>query len=308
MRCASPTRVDEVKAARQQRADLDVGLALRGDGGRQPLFDLCDDLVVGLRVVRGGVVGEIPVGLEARLRGSRKIDLAPGRGRDGADALEEGFLQRRVPKSTQERRDQRMVGLRLLSIGGRENLLDFGGKEDRAPAVDLPVDRLDAEAVARHHQSIAVQVENGDAPHAVQTIEAALAPLPIGGKHDLGIAVGAKHLAQQFKLPPEFAEVVDLAVEGDPGLAVGTAHRLIGQCAEIADLQTPEREANPRGTRRTQNLGRGTMRNAAALVGHEEALAVGSAMADHGMHRDQPLDQARRLMRIENDANAAHGA
>jgi len=62
----------------------------------------------------------------------------------------------------------------------------------------------------------AAQVEYPDAPHAVETLEAAFAPLRIGGEHDLGIAVSTEQVALRFKFGAKLAEIVDLAVEDDP--------------------------------------------------------------------------------------------
>src|SRR5207248_6536979 len=59
-------------------------------------------------------------------------------------------------------------------------------REDEPPAVEAVVERLDAEAVARAEEAPPRLVPERERPHAVEALDAALAPLAVGGEDDLG--------------------------------------------------------------------------------------------------------------------------
>ena len=165
-------------------------------------------------------------------------DLRPRRRRHGMDALEERLVEARVPAALEKGAHQGGVGARA-SVARGQDLPGLRGHEQRAPR-DGPVQGLDAEAVAGQHQPAPREVGDGDRPHPVEALEAALAPRLVGREEHFGVALGVEMPAPGAQLVAQRAEVVDLAVECDPAPAVRGAHRLARLLAQVEDAQPAE--------------------------------------------------------------------
>ena len=79
-----------------------------------------------------------------------------------------------------------------------------------------PVERLDAQAIAREQQPPARRVPDREREHAAQVLDAGVAPLLVGVDDRLGVGARAVAVAGGFELGPDVGVVVDLAVEDDP--------------------------------------------------------------------------------------------
>ena len=128
-------------------------------------------------------------------------------------------------------------------------------------------------------------VGNHEGEHAAKALDACFSPLLPGMDNHLGIGGGAELVTGCLQLAAQLAEVIKLAVVGDPDAAVFVAHGL-GAGLQVDDRQAPMTE------------GDGML----AM----QAFPVRPAMAKPRHHR---LDRARRRRRrkLENAANPAHG-
>ena len=163
-----------------------------------------------------------------------------------------------------------------------EDRLDLGREEHPITVLGV-VHGLDAEVVAGEHdpRGLAAEVEQGEAPHAVEAVEAVGVPLRVGVEHDFGVARGVELVAGGLELRPQLAEVVDLAVVRDVDEAVVGAHRLVA-AGEVDDAQAAEAEAR--------------------VVGVEQAEVVGAPVHLGRRHR---VEQ-RAVSRTPEAADTAH--
>ena len=105
----------------------------------------------------------------------------------------------------------------------------------RSPA-QRPVERLDAEAIAREQQPPPRRVPDREREHAAEALDAVVAPLLVGVDDRFGVGARAVAVAGRFELRPDVGVVVDLAVEDDPDRAVFVRQRLLAG-GQIDDAQ-----------------------------------------------------------------------
>src|SRR5690606_27060531 len=74
--------------------------------------------------------------------------------------------------------------------------------------------------------------------HAVEALDAPLAPFGIRLQNDLGIARRPEAMPEIFELEPKLLEVVDATVEDDDEIVILVDHRLRRARRQIEDLQT----------------------------------------------------------------------
>jgi hypothetical protein len=153
------------------------------------------------------------------------------------------------------------VELRLDQPAGDQRLGLAG--EAQAPGVEMPVERLDAEAVARREQAPPARVPEGEAEHPVEPPEARLSQVLVEMEDDLGVAPRPEDVAAR-QLVAEVVVVVDLAVEDEPERPVLVRHGL------------------PAGVRIDDGKPRVTQDDA-PLAAHP--MAVGPAMGEGRQHR-----------------------
>ncbi len=269
-----------VEPTREARADLDVG-------PRQPQTD--------------GVEEEVA---EPSGRFAFVADLArPAEGNRVPSAARETPLTQveRRALARQQRRDaveERVVGVVVAverqvivdgqrvgpagNVGPLENRLDLA-REDESVARVPKVQRLDAEPVPRQKQRALRLIVDGEGEHAVETLQAPLAPLLVRLQNDLGVGAGAKRVTEAAEVGGQFKVVIDLTVVDNLQPAVGRGHRLAPGRRQVDDRQP-------------------TVTQPDTLVG-EHAGIVGTAMRLDGHHAGPQI----RVRPVEA-ADAAHGS
>src|SRR5206468_12461461 len=104
-------------------------------------------------------------------------------------------------------------------------------RKGKAVTVEPVVEGLDAEAVARGEEPAARPVPEREGPHAVEALDAALAPLAVGGEDHLRVGGAAEAVALRLELAPELPVVVDLAVVDELERAVLAREGLVARLA-----------------------------------------------------------------------------
>ncbi len=186
-----------VQATRQQAADGDVGDEAALDRGAQRGEDRV--LPVGLRPVGalgGALEDRLPVGL---LR-SRAVGLDA---HDGARLAACARPQDRARRGHHRVEAQVVVQRDRIEVGVHPARGDQGRQRRREPqrtraatVVDVaPVQRLDAEPVARQHDPPGVGLGDGEGEHPLEVVDDALTPLAVALEDDLGVAVREEAVA-----------------------------------------------------------------------------------------------------------------
>src|SRR5215470_4827007 len=149
-----------------------------------------------------------------------------------------------------------------------------------------PVERLDAETVACEQQPAPGLVPNGKREHAVEVVDAVVAPLLVGVHDGFGVGTRAVDVTAGFELAPDERVVVDLAVEDHPDVAA-----LVGQgLLAVPKIHNAQASMAERG-----------------LSVAVDATVVGSAMRDHVAHAGHPARRVEiELVGGDEAGNAAH--
>ena len=166
--------------------------------------------------------------------------------------------------------------------------LQFGPEEQVAVVQQREVHRLDAQAVARHEEGLAVAVPQRKGEHAAQSLHAVFAPGLPGVHDDFGVALGVEHMAQRLQLRNQRLEVVDLAVEDDDHRPVFVEQGLLPG-GHVDDRQAPMPE--PHAGFEVQ----------AAFVRPPVGLRLVHAVQDRMRH-------GARRTRVEDAGDATHGS
>ena len=87
--------------------------------------------------------------------------------------------------------------------------------ECESPAVEMPKQRLHAEAVAPQKEHFLLGVPNGKGPHAVEARLTRGTPLFVGGEQDFRSASALKPVAERGELFAQLQEIIDFAVIGE---------------------------------------------------------------------------------------------
>ncbi len=178
--------------------------------------------------------------------------------------------------------------------GGSEYCLDLGSKQKTIRAGPI-VKGLDADPVPGEQESLLLEVQEGEGEHPVQLLDAGGAAFFVQVDDDFGIGVRLELVAFLLKLSPQFAEVIDLAVEHNPDGAVLVAHRLPAGLGEVNDGQARVTESDR--TRRP------------AALECASILPIRAAMAQDIHHRLKASLKLRGLQVSAHDpADAAHGS
>ena len=239
-----------VDAATQPDADRHVADEVRADAVTQPRRELLRELALVLRahVARRRGRGAAPA------PDLRRVAWAPVQQRAGlelADVAED--RQRRGDRVEREVRLER-VGVELAAKAWhRAQRLELGC-EAQQPARRAPVQRLDAEAVAREQQPALARVPDGEGEHPAQVLEHALAALLVEVDEDLGVAAGGEAVAGALEIVPQRRVVEDLAVLHDVHGAVLGRDRLAA-AGEVDDRQPPRGEGHRPGDGRRRVIG-----------------------------------------------------
>ena len=215
-----------VDAAGETRADRNVTSHPQPHGVAQELADALLDVRLRRLVTRREppVASPFdPVGRDDRVAVRGQVP----------DVRKERRLARVRGMAVEEAGDLLFVGRTLLREGC-EDRLRLGGEADPLAAHGV-AERLDPEAVAGEDEAPATAVPEPERPHAVEMLEAIRAPLGVRVEDDLRVGLGAELRPLSLELAPQLDIVVDLAVEGEPQIAVGQAHRLVSGRGRVDD-------------------------------------------------------------------------
>ena len=120
-------------------------------------------------------------------------------------------------------------------------LFDLRSKRDSAFREEV-VERLDAEAVARHEERALFPIPKAEREHPAKVRETVLAPVSVGRRNHLRVAVGLKLVSRRAQLRAQLAVVVNLAVENDLVAVAAVGQWLVAARREIENTQPPVRE------------------------------------------------------------------
>ncbi len=109
------------------------------------------------------------------------------------------------------------------------------GRERDAIAVDVIVQGLLADPIARDEQAPPPSIPQRQCKHAAEAVEAADAPFTIGGENDLSVGPGMENVAASFQLSAQFQEVVDFSVEREDVTTISREHRFMTTRARVDD-------------------------------------------------------------------------
>src|ERR1700730_487316 len=195
------TRID---AAGQKRTKRDVAHEVGSDGVGQYRAQLGNGF--GLRAGERVGSGQTPV------RSGVDAAIPPGEQMSGwqlVDAPED----RTVPGRVQKR--EIVIERVEIEIAGHvrraEDGLDLGPEVQTSAGFGV-VQRLDAEAIARHQERSRALVPDGEPEHPAQTLDGGRTPLLVRVSERLGVGAGVEAVTLRLELPPELAEVVNLSV------------------------------------------------------------------------------------------------
>ena len=182
--------------------------------------------------------------------------------------------------------DRRKVGRAAQQRMG-EQALQFRSEDQAAVRQQRIMKRLHPKPVPRQPERAGARIEQREGEHAVEAMDALLAPLAIAMKNDFGVAMGAKDMALRLQFGAHFREIVDFAVEDDRQALILGQHRLRA-AGQVDDRQAQMAQAH---ARRGPN-----------------AAAVGTAMRHRVQHRAHPrgIDGLCRF-EVEDARYAAHG-
>ena len=121
--------------------------------------------------------------------------------------------------------DSRHIGVTAQQRVGQQ-AFQFGRENYTAVRNLRVMQRLDAKTVTHQPQRIGMAVKQGESEHAVEAIDAGLAPLAIAVKDDFSVAVGTEAMPLPFQFTAHLGKIVDFAVEGDGETFVRGEHRL----------------------------------------------------------------------------------
>jgi hypothetical protein len=115
--------------------------------------------------------------------------------------------------------------------------------KDQLIAAQRVQQRFLADPIARQEKRFVALVPNCQCKHAAQMFWTFGAIFVISVDDRFGIAVSVKSVTQRFQLFAKFAIVINLAVENDPGRAIGIVDRLMA-AFEIDNRQPAHRQAD----------------------------------------------------------------
>src|SRR5262245_65904187 len=96
-----------------------------------------------------------------------------------------------------------------------EQALQLRAEHELAVRQQRVEERLDAEAIAREEERLAITVPEREREHAAKALDAGFAPLFPRVDDHLGVALRAEHVTARHERRDERLLVVDLAVEDD---------------------------------------------------------------------------------------------
>ncbi len=200
------------------------------------------------------------------------------------NALEQRLGSRQVACAEQFRE-------RVLVGGSRheaafEDRLDFR-PEEQPVVCHRPVDRLDAQAIAREQQPRPARIPDRKREHPPQPVHAVVPPLLVRVHDCFGIGSRAIPVSGRFEIRTHIGMVVDLAVEDDPDRLVLVGERLVAR-RKVHDAQA-------------------AMGERGVLIDQQPRI-VRTAVGDDVAHRDRAFTIAgAEPVGGDDPGDAAHG-
>ena len=137
------------------------------------------------------------------------------------------------------------VDLRRPAIVGAQ-CLQLRAEHEQA-AESRPVERLDADPIARQVQRSRLPIPRGEGEHAVEPLQRRRhTPMGAGLDQHLAVRLPAKHSSRGGQLEAQLGVVVDLAVVGQDEAPAGGEHRLPAGRREVEDRQAAGARAKSR--------------------------------------------------------------
>jgi hypothetical protein len=135
--------------------------------------------------------------------------------------------------------------------------------------------RLDADAIAGEQQRPRARVPDRHPEHPPEAGDGAGAPLFVGVHDHFGVGRGVEAVAVRFEIAPQFAEVVNLAVEDNPHGLVFVVDWLVAR-RQVDDAEAAHADRH--------------------AIGGPDTLIVGSAVTDGVAHG---VDERAAAVRVE---------
>src|SRR5262249_54486432 len=110
------------------------------------------------------------------------------------------------------------------------------GREAYTVRGALPHQRLNSVSISREDHFFSIGVDPAKRKHTPKALERVDTPLSERCKQDLSVASRPETRAVCFQFATKFLEIVDLAIEDDPGAAF-ILHRLTGTLRQIDDFE-----------------------------------------------------------------------
>ena len=208
----------------------------------------------------GKCLGDIVVGLR-HLR-SCSVDKQGRAGRQGTDVTPDGERFGHAAEQV-EADDAGRLGIARHSAAGQQ-CLGLRGEAQR-PAVIRPVERLDAQRIAREQQGPLLGIPQAEGEHATQLGNHVGAAVGIELQHHLGVGIAAEAIAARHQFVAQFPVIIDLAVEGNGVTPASAVHRLRAIGAEVDDGEPLVGKTGPAPCRQPQAAAVGTARRHAVV-------------------------------------------
>ena len=207
--------------------------------------------------------------INSRRFGAGGVDKDGGSGRHGADAAPDGERLGHAAEQV-EAHDASRIGIAADPAAGQQRL-GLGGKAHR-PTVVGPVERLDAQRIARQQQRALLGIPQAEGKHAAQLLHHVRAAVVVELQQHLGVGAAAEGVAALGEFLAQLAVIVDLAVEGDGVAATGAVHRLRAGRAQVDDGEPLMGEPRAPIVRQPQAVAVGAARRHAVV----DALELGA--------------------------------
>src|SRR5947209_13859395 len=116
--------------------------------------------------------------------------------------------------------------------------------ENQATALLIKVERLDADVVAREHESFALRIPQCYGEVAFDVVHEVEAALFVKVNDRLAVGARLVLVPARFERGAQACVVVNLSVEDEPHAApFAPSHRLVARAREVNDRESPEAEA-----------------------------------------------------------------
>lgn len=280
--CRSGGHHGAVDARRQERPDRNIAHQMRLDGAGEHLLRACH----GLARRDGAQRRKLPMAAGRRYRVSPAVAryyFGPAAGGEGSDIAVD--RQRLLQRAISEKAGHAGSVDAVRDHAARHDAANLAGKH-KAGEVRRPIERLDAERIARQQQALCGSVVEGEGEHAFQLGEAIGSPCAKRREENFGVAVTFEPTPIVFQQP---AMVIDLAIINEDAPRLLVHHRLACRWTKIENRQALMAETEERPTEGDEGI----------------ALPIGATMLLCLMHTRQRRGDQRPILG-DHPGYAAH--